>query len=49
MHATHILKLLDKMCKYEMDQASIVADTEWTRFCPLKPVYPHFTLLKRGV
>ena len=32
-HATHFLKLLDKMCKYEMDPASIVEDTEWTRFC----------------
>ena len=27
-HATHLLKLLDKMCKYEMDPASIVEDTE---------------------
>ena len=24
---THLLKLLDKMCKYEMDPASIVEDT----------------------
>ena len=32
-HATH-LKLLDKMCKYEMDLASIVEDTDRTRFCP---------------
>ena len=31
---THLLKLLDKVCKYEMDPASIVEDTEWTRFCP---------------
>ena len=30
---TH-LKLVDKMCKYEMDLASIVEDTEWTPFCP---------------
>ena len=22
------------MCKYEMDPANIVGDTEWTRFCP---------------
>ena len=28
LHATHVLKLLDKMCKYEMDPASIVEDTE---------------------
>ena len=27
LHATHFLKLLDKMCKYEMDPASIVEDT----------------------
>ena len=31
---THSLKLLDSMCKYEMDQASSVHDTERTRFCP---------------
>ena len=34
LHATHLLKLLDTMCKYEMDQASIVEDTGRTRFCP---------------
>ena len=34
LQATHFLKLLDKMCKYEMDPMSIVEDTEWTRFCP---------------
>ena len=28
------MKLLDKMCKYEMDLTSIVEDTEWTPFCP---------------
>ena len=27
---THLLKLVDKMCKYEMDLASIVEDTEQT-------------------
>ena len=32
-HATHLLKLLDKMCKYKMDLVSI-EDTEQTRFCP---------------
>ena len=49
---THLLKLFDKMCKYEMDTASIVEDTEQTPFCPqtdsqrdrrmdkVKPVYP---------
>ena len=31
---THLLKLLDNMCKYEMDPTSIVEDTEQTRFCP---------------
>ena len=34
LHATHILNLLGKMCKYEIDPASIVEDTEWTPFCP---------------
>ena len=34
LHATHRLKLLDKMCKCEMDPASIVEGTEWIRFCP---------------
>ena len=29
----HLLKLVDKMCKYEMDLASNVEDTEWARFC----------------
>ena len=33
-HATHLLKLLNKLCKYEMDPASIVDVTERTRFCP---------------
>ena len=28
------MKLVDKMCKYEMDPASIVEDTERTWFCP---------------
>ena len=31
---THLLKLLDKMSKYEMHLTSIVEDTERTRFCP---------------
>ena len=34
LHATHFLKLLDKICKYERDPMSIVEDTERTRFCP---------------
>ena len=32
--ATHHLKLVDKMWKYEMDPASIVNNTEQTQFCP---------------
>ena len=34
LHTTHLLKLLDKMCKYKMDPTNIVQDTERTRFCP---------------
>ena len=34
LFATHLLKLLDKMCKYEMDPMGIVEDKERTRFCP---------------
>ena len=61
IQATHLLMLLDKMCKYEMDPTSIVEDTERTRVCPqtdrrtdrqtdkVKPVYPLSTSLKRGV
>ena len=33
LHATHFLKLLDQMCKYEIDPMSIVEDTERIRFC----------------
>ena len=48
------------MCKYEMDPASIVEDTERARFCPqtdrqtdgqtdkVKPVYPPFSLVEVG-
>ena len=56
LHATHHLKLLDKMCKYEMDPMSIVEDTERTRFCPQTDGWtrwnqytPLSTSLKRGV
>ena len=60
LHATHLLKLLDKMCKYEMDPMSIVEDTERTRFCPqtdrrtdgqtdkVIPVYPPFNFVEAG-
>ena len=34
LHTTHLLKLLVKMWKYEMDPTSILEDTERTRFCP---------------
>ena len=34
LHATHLLKLLDKMCKYEMDPMSIIEVTERPWFCP---------------
>ena len=34
LHVTHLLQLLDKMCKCEMDPASIVEDTDRTWFCP---------------
>ena len=32
--ATHHLKLVDTICKYEMDTASIVDDAQQTLFCP---------------
>ena len=32
LHTTHLLGLLDKMCKYEMDPTSIVEDTEQTPY-----------------
>ena len=31
---THLLKFVDKLCKYEMSAASTVEDTHRTRFCP---------------
>ena len=58
LHTTHFLKLLDKMCKYVMDLASIVEDTEQIWFHPqtdrrtdkVKAVFtPLSTSLKRGV
>ena len=57
----HLLKLLDKMWKYEMDPASIVEDIDRAdtvlstdgrtdrRTDDMKPVYPLSTLLKPGV
>ena len=35
----HLPNLLDKMCKYEMDPARIVEDTERTQFCPQTDVF----------
>ena len=53
LYATHLLELLDKMCKYEMDPMSIVEDTEWTRFCSqtdkVIPVYRPFNFVEAGV
>ena len=31
LHGTHLLKMLDKMCKYEMDPTRTVGATERTR------------------
>ena len=51
---THLLKLLDKMCKYEMDPMSIVEDTDSVHRrtdgqgeTSIPP--PLSTLLKQGV
>ena len=38
------MKLLDKICKYEMDLANIVEDTERTRFCPQTDIFGEFDL-----
>ena len=56
LHATHLLKLFDKMCKYEMDPMSIVEETERTRLIlstdgqtdKVKPVYPPFNFVEAG-
>ena len=34
LHTTHLLKFLDKMCKFKMEPMSIVGDTERAWFCP---------------
>ena len=36
LRATHLLKSLDNMCKYEMNPVSVVEDTERTRYTPFK-------------
>ena len=58
LHGTHLLMLFDKICKYEMDPASVVEDTERTWFHPEKDRWtdgqgwnqyiPLSSLLKRG-
>ena len=60
LQATHLLKLLDKMCKYEMDPTRTVGATErtqdagrmdgWTdvRTHRVKPIYPPTTTLCWG-
>ena len=53
LHATHLLKLLDKMYEYEMDPTKTVGATERTRDAGrtdgVKPVYPHNNFVVRGV
>ena len=61
LHATHFLKLLDKMYKYEMDPTRTVGATERTRDAGrmdgqtdgrtdgVKPIYPPTTSLFRGI
>ena len=34
LHTPHLLKLLGKLCKYEIDPASIAEDTKRIRLCP---------------
>ena len=55
LHATHLLELLDKMCKYEMDPMSIVEDTDYRADTILstdgqtdkvKPLYPPFNFVE---
>ena len=55
LHVTHLLKLLDKMYKYEMDPTRTVGATERTQDAGLtdgetdgvKPTYPPTTLCGR--
>ena len=44
-HATHLLKLVDKICKYEMDSAHRRTDGQTDK---VKPVYPASTSLGVG-
>ena len=53
LNTTHLLKLLDNVCKYEMDPGSIVEDTERIPFCPQtdgqgETSIPCFNFVKRG-
>ena len=53
---TNLLKFVNKMCKYEMDPANIVQDTDRTGFSPqmdgqtdkVKPVYASFNFIEAG-
>ena len=52
LQMTHLLRLLDKMCKHEMD----AKDTEQTQFYPqteewtdVMPVYTPFNFVEVGV
>ena len=54
LHSTDILKLLEKLYKYEMDPASIVEDAKRGWFHPqtngrVKLVYPLSTLVKQSI
>ena len=48
-HETYLLKLVDKMCKYEMNLASIVEDTDWTWFCPQRDRWTHVSWYEQTV
>ena len=57
LHGTHLLKLLDKMYKYEMDPTRTVGTTERTRDAGrtdrrtdwVKPIYPQQLRCVRGI
>ena len=50
LHATHLLKLLNKMCKYKMDPASILEVTEQTpQTDDVKPIYPFNFVEAEGI
>ena len=57
LHATHLLKLLDEMYKYDMDPTRTVGATEQTQDAGrkdrqtdgVKPIYPRNNFVVRGV